>query len=483
MIFRRTLLREFANLAIAVFLSLFLIALTTRLIRLLGHAAGGKIPSDAVVAFLGFSALNVLPILLSLTLFITVLLALNRAWRDSEMVIWFSSGLSLTAWLRPVLMFAAPLVLVIAMLSLVIAPWSAQMAEQYRSRLDSRDDLSRVEPGTFGESRSKERVFFVESVAGDKGSVQNVFVNSVQHRRTGVMMSERGFTEYAPNGDRLLNTNGTSFLGYEVDAVGPGSPANLRRLAHSPATPANANFSDMTIYRAASGATVFSTGSINWSTVVPQVQQITRNVLARMTTGAFTDAPPVRPSLPAPFTARNIGPVGRAGFVSLAGPQSFTINGAGQTAFHGQDALYYVSRPLTGDGEIVARVTAVEQYYGNRAGVMIRESMAPEAKYVSLVARPTGSHPLEGVDFKLKAVAGAKPTIAAGTDQPFPEWLKLTRAGNVFTAFVSPDGARWTRVGSATVAMSPQVYIGTSVAGARDGVWMTASFDNVSVTG
>ena len=114
---------------------------------------------------------------------------------------------------------------------------------------------------------------------------------------------------------------------------------------------------------------------------------------------------------------------------------------------------------------------------------MIRESMAPEAKYVSLVARPTGSHPLEGVDFKLKAVAGAKPMIAAGTDQPFPEWLKLTRAGNVFTAFVSPDGARWTRVGSATVAMSPQVYIGTSVAGARDGVWMTASFDNVSVTG
>ena len=204
MIFRRTLLREFANLAIAVFLSLFLIALTTRLIRLLGHAAGGKIPSDAVVAFLGFSALNVLPVLLSLTLFITVLLALNRAWRDSEMVIWFSSGLSLTAWLRPVLMFAAPLVFVIALLSLVIAPWSAQMAEQYRSRLNSRDDLSRVEPGTFGESRSKERVFFVESVAGDKGSVQNVFVSSTQGNRSGVSMSRSGRTETAPNGDRFL---------------------------------------------------------------------------------------------------------------------------------------------------------------------------------------------------------------------------------------------------------------------------------------
>jgi hypothetical protein len=287
------------------------------------------------------------------------------------------------------------------------------------------------------------------------------------------------------NGDRLVNANGTPFLGFEVDAVGPGSPANIRRLAHSPATAINANFSDMTIYRAASGATVFATGSIAWSTVVPQVQQITRNVLARMTTGAFTDAPPVRPSLPAPFTARDIGPVGRAGFVSLAGPESFTINGAGQTTFRGQDALYYVSQPLTGDGEIVARITAVQQYWNNRAGVMIRESMAPEAKYVSLVARPSGSRGvlLEGVDFKLKAAAGAKPTTAAGADQPFPEWLKLTRGGNLFTAFVSPEGKTWTTVGSATVAMGAQVYIGTSVAGARDGVWTTASFDHVSVTG
>jgi hypothetical protein len=285
------------------------------------------------------------------------------------------------------------------------------------------------------------------------------------------------------NGDRLLNPDGTSFLGYEVDAVGPRSPANLRRLAHSPATATNANFSDMTIYRAASGATVFATGSIGWSETVPQVQQITRNALARLITGAFTDAPPVRPSLPAPFTAHDIGPVGRAGFVSQAAAASFTLNGAGEAAFHGQDALYYASQPLNGDGEIVARVTAVQQYWDNRAGVMIRESLAPEAKYVSVVARPTGSRGvlLEGVELKAKTVAGAKPSVVAAHDQPFPEWVKLTRAGNSFTGSVSADGAQWTVVGSTVVTMNPQVFIGASVAGARDGIWQTASFDHVSV--
>jgi len=214
MIFQRALLREFVGLSGAVFMTLFLIAVTTRLIRLLGQAAGGKIPSDAVIAFLGFFALNVLPVLLSLTLFIAILLALTRSYRDSEMVIWFNSGLSPLAWIRPVLTFAVPLVILIAALSLYISPWAAEKSEEYRTRVDSRDEISRVEPGVFGESSSKDRVFFVESVAGDSTTVQNVFVNSVQHQRSGVMVSEKGYVEVAPNGDRfLVLVNGRRYEG------------------------------------------------------------------------------------------------------------------------------------------------------------------------------------------------------------------------------------------------------------------------------
>ena len=116
MIFHRALLREFAGLAGAVFMSLFSIAVTINLVRLLGKAAGGSIPTDAVLAFLGFFALGALPVLLSLTMFISVLLTLTRSWRDSEMVIWFTSGLSLTAWLKPVMIFALPQIAVIAFL-------------------------------------------------------------------------------------------------------------------------------------------------------------------------------------------------------------------------------------------------------------------------------------------------------------------------------------------------------------------------------
>src|ERR687896_580027 len=144
MIFHRALLREFASLAGAVFMTLFAIALTTRLIRLLGQAAGGQIPTEAVIAFLGFFALGALPVLLSLTMFISVLLTLTRSWRDSEMVIWFGAGLPLTAWLKPVMLFALPQFAVIAALSLSIPPWAGRRPEHYSPRLEARDDVSRV---------------------------------------------------------------------------------------------------------------------------------------------------------------------------------------------------------------------------------------------------------------------------------------------------------------------------------------------------
>src|SRR5258706_15559262 len=150
MIFHRALLREFAGLAGAVFMTLFAIALPTRLIRLLGDAAGGKIPSDAVFAFMGFFALGALPVLLSLTMFIAVLLTLTRSWRDSEMVIWFTAGMPLTAWLKPVMLFALPQIAVIAVLSLFISPCPAQMGAQYRSRVAVRPDATRVIPAEFG---------------------------------------------------------------------------------------------------------------------------------------------------------------------------------------------------------------------------------------------------------------------------------------------------------------------------------------------
>lgn len=204
LIFRRSLLREFGSLALAVFVALFAITLTTQLIRLLGQAAGGSVLSEGVLPLLGFAALNYLPVLLSLSVFIAVLMAISRSYRDSEMVIWFSSGLGLTSWIRPVLAFALPMVMLIGILSLFLSPWAIRQSDEYRRQMDKRDDLSRVSPGVFREAADAQRVFFVESDPGDDQRVKNVFIASSRGSEIGVMVSSRGFRETAEDGSRYI---------------------------------------------------------------------------------------------------------------------------------------------------------------------------------------------------------------------------------------------------------------------------------------
>jgi lipopolysaccharide export system permease protein len=204
MIFRNALLRELAIVSVATFIVLLSIVITMLLVRLLGQAASGVITTAGVAALMGFAILNYMPVLFSLTLFISVLMVLTRSYRDSEMVVWFSCGVSITEWIRPVLTFAVPVVLIIAILSLVLSPWSVTNSEKLRRQMDSRDDVSAVAPGVFRESRQAQRVYFVEEVSGAANLVVNVFVSSVQHGKQGVMVAARGFQETAENGDRFL---------------------------------------------------------------------------------------------------------------------------------------------------------------------------------------------------------------------------------------------------------------------------------------
>lgn len=219
MIFQRATRREFTHSAAGVFVALFAILLTTQLIRFLNEAAQGSIVPEAVVALLGFSALNYIPTLLSLSAFIAILLALSRSYRDSEMVVWFSSGLSLAAWVRPVLVFTLSLVVAIAGLSLFVSPWALSKSSEYLSKLDVRKDAGQVSPGAFQESSSGDRVVFVEGVADDESYVRNIFVSSVQAGRLGVTMAATGHREIAPNGDRFIVLEKGSR--YEIQ---PGTP-------------------------------------------------------------------------------------------------------------------------------------------------------------------------------------------------------------------------------------------------------------------
>ncbi|MEZ0232516.1 MAG: LPS export ABC transporter permease LptF [Methylophilaceae bacterium] len=214
LLFKRSLLQELVTTAIGAFMVLFGIVIAQRVAYYIGIAARGSLASDAINTLLGFSMLKFLPMLLSLTLFLAVLLTLTRWHSDSEMVVWFSSGIGIATWVRPVIIFATPVIVLIALLSLFVTPWATQKGSDFKDQLKSRDELASISPGVFKESRNADRVYFVESFDELGNLVKNIFVQSVQHQRLGIVVANHGYRETEENGDSfLIMENGRRYEG------------------------------------------------------------------------------------------------------------------------------------------------------------------------------------------------------------------------------------------------------------------------------
>ncbi len=176
MLFDSTVKRELARSFGATLVVILTIVITMMLIRTLAMAAGGEVAPEDVVLMLGYTALKHLPTMLTLSLFIAVVLSLGRMYRDSEMVIWFASGLGLGRFVQPVLRMAWPVLVVVAALLLFVWPWGNRSSAELRARYEQRTDLSRVAPGVFQTSRDGSRVFFVDRASQEGIAAHHVFV-------------------------------------------------------------------------------------------------------------------------------------------------------------------------------------------------------------------------------------------------------------------------------------------------------------------
>ena len=141
-------------------------------------------------------------------------------YRDSEMVIWFTSGRGLSSLLRPLFRFAWPVLLVVMALAMLVLPWSNARIEKMKDQYERRGDLERIEPGQFQESAGGKRVFFVEKDASGKQLGSNVFIATTENGKETVTSARSGRVQTVgedrflmlSNGQRLESTMGSSDL-------------------------------------------------------------------------------------------------------------------------------------------------------------------------------------------------------------------------------------------------------------------------------
>ena len=221
MLFQSSIRRELARSFGATFVVLITIVLTIVLIRTLGQASRGIISPQDVMLFMAYAALGRLPTILTLSLFIALVSTLMRMYRDSEMVVWMSSGRSLGSFLSPLFRFAWPVLLIIFLSALFVWPWTNNQTKNMQDNFGNRSDIDRIAPGQFQESSSGNRVFFIDRDARtDQKSSNNVFIATNDNGKNSVTTARSGRIEMIAekqvlileNGQRLESENGQSAL-------------------------------------------------------------------------------------------------------------------------------------------------------------------------------------------------------------------------------------------------------------------------------
>jgi hypothetical protein len=230
-------------------------------------------------------------------------------------------------------------------------------------------------------------------------------------------------------------------------------------------------------------ASVSADGSL-WTTIGQETIAITGTAWAGLAVAGHAAPQLVSASmdhvavaaLPTGWSSQDIGAPGVKGSSSANGT-TFVVSGGGADISGAADAFQFAYQTLNGDGQLVARVTSVDNTNRlTKAGLMIRGSLTANAPYAMMLVSAAA-----GTSFQSRTASGGlSASISGGAAIVAPEWLKVVRVGNVFTGYQSKDGVTWQSVGKTTIQMGASVSIGLAVTSHDNTKVATAKFDAVA---
>ncbi|MAF83242.1 MAG: LPS export ABC transporter permease LptF [Gammaproteobacteria bacterium] len=191
-ILSRYILKETAQTWIIVTVVLLLILLTNQFAQVLGDAAADKLPKEAVFMVMGLTSLQYLTILIPIGLFLSIMLALGRLYRDSEMAALMACGIGPASLYRPLSLLAVILALLVGWLSLSISPGAMREVQIIVEAAKQRVDLRFLEAGRFITFADAGSVMYAESITA-AGELGNVFVQRRKGNEIEVIVARRAW--------------------------------------------------------------------------------------------------------------------------------------------------------------------------------------------------------------------------------------------------------------------------------------------------
>lgn len=215
------------------------------------------------------------------------------------------------------------------------------------------------------------------------------------------------------------------------------------------------------------------------------------------------------------WQSTDIGEPGIAGSAALIDGK-LTVKGSGKISGE-KDSLHFVYQKVKGDFDIITKVNSITPVDNHAfSGIIARNSLMPESGSVNLGLCHTKAYEWKETNTETGKTTtyyrnpfsvylcgrnedkGEMPDLAENLDSvekaqesgvqilrdiEFKDgldfkgyYLRLIRKGNQFTAFASPDGSKWTKVGSKFTKMNDELYVGLGA----DGNKVDNRFDNLN---
>lgn len=186
--------------------------------------------------------------------------------------------------------------------------------------------------------------------------------------------------------------------------------------------------------------------------------------------------------LPAGWFGADIGSPGVTGTSSFSGT-TFTVRGSGADIWNSSDQFHYAAKYVAGDNVLTARITSQQNTdYWAKSGVMFRDSTAADAMFVALETTPSA-----GILLQARTATGAQAFNFTTVTGAAPKWLRIEKAGDVFTAYTAgttgtPAAGDWSSVGSITADFGDDAFLGgLAVTSHTNAARSTATFSDVSL--
>ncbi len=142
----------------------------------LSAAAAGQLEMLTAFKLVGLNTLVTLEILMPSAFFFSVLAAVGRLYRDSEMSALYAAGVSRARILEAVLKLALVVALITGTISILGRPWAFRTSYDLESRAAAKFDLKKMATGEFVNMSGSDYIFIADDLDLDRGRHKGVFL-------------------------------------------------------------------------------------------------------------------------------------------------------------------------------------------------------------------------------------------------------------------------------------------------------------------